>query len=456
MKLEFINIQDYGQDNDLQLITNVDSVNKDKKMAIDGLYSEKIFGKMYGDSATYNCKCGKLQGKFHLNSICDACKSPVEKKDSIIKKFGAIYFGDENYLINPFFYLLFEKKIFGKVIIDKIAGFEGKLDIDGNIEYEDGPVSEFSHFYNKGIEWLIDNFTEVWTVAKNVALKKGQMDYVKLVEDNIDNLFISYLPVFSHRLRPAILINEKLTFDKINNHYLQLVSLANSLQGIKDGKELNKIPLMFEMQKTINLIHDRIIDIVSGKTGFIRSNLIGNRLNFNSRMVIVPLEAGFDIDEIHIPYLAGLELYKFHIMNILVKTHSMSQVDALKEWTKASVKFSRRIYEIMNSFINAGANVLINRNPSISIGSILFMRLTHIKEDITDMTMSVPNNILKLVGGDFDGDVLALYLVLDNQYKKYFEAFNPKHLVLSPNDGHFNHFLALDKDHCLGLTSLTI
>jgi hypothetical protein len=402
MKLEFLDLQAWAESADLPLITNTDSVAKDKKMTADGLYSSTIYGSMYGDSATISCKCGKVHGKFHIKSRCKECDTLVEKRSSVINKFGAIYFED-NYIINPFFYLLFEKKIFGKPIIDKISGFEGKLDIDGNIEYEDGPTSEFSGFYNKGIEWLIDNFTKVWKVAKNVALKKGQMEYVKLVEDNWDKLFINFIPVFSHRLRPAILINEKLTFDKINNHYLQLLSLSNSLQTVKDGKELNKIPMLFEIQKTANMIHDRVIDIISSKTGFIRSSLIGNRLNFTSRCVIVPLEAGFDIDEVHLPYLAGLELFKFHIMNILVKTHSMSQVDALKEWTKASIKFNRRIYEIMKSFIENDTRVIINRNPSISIGSILYMRLTYIKEDITDMTMSVPNNILKLVGGDFDG-----------------------------------------------------
>jgi DNA-directed RNA polymerase beta' subunit len=455
MRIKFLDLQEWAEESELELITNPDGVSKDKKMSKDGLYSETIFGRMYGDSALYTCNCGKMHGKFHLGVICDGCESVVEKKGSVIKKFGGIHFGEDNYLMNPFFYTLFEKKIFGKMIMDRIAGFEGKLDIDGNIEYEDGPVTEFSSFYNKGMEWISNNFTAIWAVAKDVALRKGQMDFVKLVEDNWDFIFLNFMPVFSHRLRPAILIGEKLTFDKINNHYLQLMTLSNSLQSIGEGRELNKIPLMFEMQKAMNLIHDRIIDTISGKTGYIRNSLIGNRLNFTSRTVIVPLEYGHDIDEVHIPYLSALELFKFHIMNVLVRTQGLSQVEALREWTKASTKFSRRIYEIIKSFVEAGSTVLINRNPSISIGSILFMRLTHVKEDITDLTMSLPNNILKLIGGDFDGDVLSIYLVLDEDYKVYFEKFNPKHLVLSPNDGHFNSFLALDKDHVLGLSTLT-
>jgi DNA-directed RNA polymerase beta' subunit len=449
-------MDEWAESQELQLITSTEGVTRDKKWAEDGLYSEKIFGKMYGDSTTHQCVCGKLHGRFNMGDFCKVCKSEVTRRDSIIKRFGAISFG-EFYLISPFFYQMFQK-IFGKTVLEKILAFEGKLDVDGNIEYLE-QTGELNEFYGKGVEFFIDNFKKIYKAVRPLAVKKGHELYLELIDENYDKIFINFFPVFSHRLRPAIVVGERLSFDKMNNHYLQLISLSNTLQDTgESNKAINRIPLLFEMQQAVNVIYDRVIDTVSGKNGFIRSSLVGNRVNHSSRCVIVPLESGYAIDEVHLPYLACIELYKFHILNVLVATQGMSYIEALKEWYKATTRFSRRIYEIMRSLIErgTGARVLINRNPTISIGSILLMRLTHIKEDITDMTMSLSNNVLKFLGGDYDGDVLSIFLVLDEQFKKHFEMFNPKRFVLSPNDGHFNHFLSLDKDHMLGLTTLTI
>jgi DNA-directed RNA polymerase beta' subunit len=454
MRIEFLDMPAWANSRGLQLITNVEGWGRDKKWTPDGLYSERIFGRMYGDSSAYACACGAMHGRFNQGQVCFDCNEEVIRREFAIKRFGAIHFGGE-YLISPFFYTVLQK-IFGKTTLEKIIAFDGKLDADGNLTPSGESTGDLAEYHGRGIAWFIDNFEEAYSAAKPAAIKRGLGSYIELIDGNIQHLFIGFMPVFSHRLRPAIVVGDKLSFDKINNYYTQLVALSNTLREVGDGRDINKIPLLVEMQRTINAIYDRVIEAISGKTGFIRNGLVGNRVNFSSRMVIVPLEAGHDIDEVHLPYLTVLELYKFHILNVLQRNQNMSYVEALREWNKATTKFSRRVYEIMKSLIErgTGSRVLVNRNPTISVGSILYMRLTKIKEDMTDLTMSISNNVLKFLGGDFDGDVLSVFLVLDEQYKKHFEPFNPKRFVVSPNDGQFNHFLALERDHALGLTTL--
>ena len=134
---------------------------------------------------------------------------------------------------------------------------------------------------------------------------------------------------------------------------------------------------------------------------------MANRINFAARNVITPLEPGFKIDEIVLPYLTFVELYSYHIINILVKLRGISEAEANKKVQLAKSKYDESIYKICKEIINktkGGCKILLNRNPSISNGSFLCLRIVDIKEDPLDLTASIHNCILALLGADYDGD----------------------------------------------------
>jgi DNA-directed RNA polymerase beta' subunit len=89
--------------------------------------------------------------------------------------------------------------------------------------------------------------------------------------------------------------------------------------------------------------------------------MLGCRVNFSGRCVIVPLSEQFSINSVIIPYLTFLELYRFHITNILTR-EGMSQNQAQERWNNAITKFDRKIYLIMKYLIeNLDLKILVNR-----------------------------------------------------------------------------------------------
>ena len=124
----------------------------------------------------------------------------------------------------------------------------------------------------------------------------------------------------------------------------------------------------------------------------------------------------------------------------------------------ASLKMDEEVYSLMTKMIKDNeVIVLLNRNPSINYGSILALRIAAIKHDFNDLTMSLHNSILTPLAGDFDGDVLNLYSLKDNETKElYKEIFSPVSLLIDSKNGKFNDELNLERDQILGLNSLLI
>ena len=187
----------------------------------------------------------------------------------------------------------------------------------------------------------------------------------------------------------------------------------------------------------------------------IRNNLLGSRINFSSRCVIVPLIGRYRTNDIIIPYLCFLELYKFEIINLLSKMDKITISEANERWMIATRHFDKRIYLVMKYMIKHskdGLSVILNRNPTISYGSMLSLKVVDVKDSYDDLTMSVPVGTLALLAGDFDGDVLNLVSVKDRKMAREFDkTFNPRIMMVSRNNGEFNRKMNLLKDELIGL-----
>ena len=104
---------------------------------------------------------------------------------------------------------------------------------------------------------------------------------------------------------------------------------------------------------------------------------------------------------------------------------------------------------------NNDVEVLLNRNPTINIGSILCLRIIDVKHDFNDLTMSVNNCDLTALAGDFDGDTLNLISIKDKTLSEIFKlTFSPQSLLINPKDGNFNEDFNLERDQVLGLNAL--
>jgi len=104
------------------------------------------------------------------------------------------------------------------------------------------------------------------------------------------------------------------------------------------------------------------------------------------------------------PYLTAIELMKPLIIRKLVKIKKLSISQAMKVWTEATLVFNKLVHSIMKELVaQPNIRILLNRNPTISTGSMLLLEVADIKSDMSDVTLSISNLVLPCLSADFDG-----------------------------------------------------
>jgi DNA-directed RNA polymerase beta' subunit len=244
--------------------------------------------------------------------------------------------------------------------------------------------------------------------------------------------------------------------DEINNIYIRILKSVKILTTKADLLPIVVNSTLGMIQAEYFTLNEYALDYIRSKEGLIRNQICGVRLNYTARSIISPAFAGRKIDEIVVPYKTFLELYKFEIINVIKNVKKVSYKEAETIHFNAGLKFDEEVYLIMKDLIDHNeVGVLLNRNPTINIGSILYLRITDIKHNIDDLTMSVNNCILTLLAGDYDGDTLNLISIKDSETRDLFKSiFSPIHLMIDPKNGKFNNDLNLERDQVLGLNAL--
>lgn len=461
MRTEFVNLDKLFDPK--RVITNHNPLTKDKKFSPDGLFSEDIFSKYANDNEmlSYQCECGKYKGKFLNGFICDECKNPVKYTVSKLNKLAWIDLG-KYYIINPTFYYLISKFVGRTEQLNSIISYSKKLSKDGIIQEDEEPKKSKTvvPFQNIGlVEFKEKFFLEggiLQTLYKRSKYKEKDELY-NLILRHHDKVFINKIPVFDTMLRPATITTFKdkpvFKFDEITNSYNFIIRLAKLINKKKDF-ELIVLPNLYTIQSMANIAYSKIIENLAGKYGFIRSSLLGTRLNQSARGVITPLPRGHNVDDIIIPHIIFIELYSFHLMNMLCKLKNISMIEAQKYIFDAIADKNETVNKLCDELIEKtkhGLLVLSVRNPTIARGSMLCQRIIG-KKDPTDLTISISNSILALINGDYDGDAYNLFPIMDNEYKRYFyKIFSPINMFISNNNGKFNTRLSLDRDQVIGM-----
>jgi DNA-directed RNA polymerase subunit beta' len=470
-----------------------------KEFSHDGLFSPEIFGKLDTENE-YSCSCGKYIGKIYEGLECDACGTFVEKIEANIDKTAWIDLKNDH-VIKYLAYMTLEK-IIGRDELREITKSPSTINIEGNIDEEE--LNEIrsrrpeNKYYQIGIRKFKENFSEVIgyyftlkfpelsdtrikeletdiTTLKNSNTKKDKIELSELVDElerirnrrerklfesleDIDNVFTNKIPVLSTVLRPAMRTSEGLKMDALNNIYINILKSVKILHDETNKSILSKIYTHAALQSQYFQLSEEIIETIKGKGGLIRNQIMGSRVNFSARNIISPAVEGYRIDEVVLPYLTFLILYKYEIISHIARIKNIHLIRAEKIWYKATLKMNEEMFLIMKKMvIEDEISILLNRNPTISYGSILYLKVAGVKHNYDDLTMSIHNGILSLLAGDYDGDVLNIVSIKDNEMKKIFkEVFSPVNLIIDSNDGSFNQALNLERDQVLGLNSLLI
>jgi len=424
-------------------VTNHEILTKDKEFTLDGIFSPEIFGDNRKEEIA--CECGELKGKFNLGSVCQKCQKEVIQRESNTKKYGWIKL-KKCELIQPVFY-----EILGKLFnVEKIISPVTINEEENTVVY-----SPYDHI---GIRNFKIKFDEILKHFKSIAKVKnnweGKRKYFNFIKRNKEYIFTDKVLVISVPLRPAHYSNEKFFFDEINNYYNYIIKDNETIKTLEENEKFNNLrsELMFDMQSKYMELYKIIIKKLNGKNGIIRNFLLGYRTNFSARSVIAPIAEKHSIDEVHLPYLEFMELYKYHMINLLRRVRSVSFNEAYHLWHAYLFNPNDEIYDLIDTFLEKSKpEMMLGRNPTIYLGSILSVRITKVKRDPSDLTKNISNNTLILLAGDYDGDTLNDNVLLDEGFKNFLRPLNPRNLVLNLNDGKINRDLLLKDQQLEGI-----
>lgn len=421
----------------------------------NGIYSSK-YGQTLQDQSPfadrYRCKCGNpaMQGRLYNGQICPICKTPVTYVGDRFEYFGWAILKDPYHIIHPNLYMNIASLIGGRVFDDIISPNMNR-DEDGN-EIEP-PRTKDEPFKNIGMIEFYVRFDEIIDYYFNKHPDK--IDHYNLIKENRDKVFTQSLPVFTTHLRPYKLEGGEMHYEKTNDIYNIMVSLISRINDDKykiNRKNKPKMQLLYNLQKKYMELDTEINAILSSKKGIIRT-LYGGRFNYTARCVIAP-DRELRSDQIKLSYHCLAGLLQQVIINILRKSYNMPYNTAYKYLYEHMSKPDDRIVTILEGLIkeNNGIPVLINRNPTISIGSIIKMNVIGIEYNYT---MSMPNNVLKGLEADFDGDTLNILYIINKDFERAASlCFSPRNsLYISKNDGFFNNLYNQQRDTVINLNT---
>ena len=476
-KLERINL-DKECDKDLSnrhgfLVKEPQPINKALK-SDDSIFSSK-FGRSLQDpnpySNRYSCKCGFTQGSFNAvpndaNFTCPVCHTQVKLVGDDFTYFGWIKLKNKYHVIHPLMYKSLESLI-GKDNLESII--EPEVELDGNGK----PMSMYDKrifkkkntrrfkkrskidqtFAGIGMLGFYDHFDEI--IDYFYKKKPAKKDVYDDIVANRDIVFTHCIPVYTTQLRIAKVENKRFTFESTNADFNLLAKLAaqvnkDNLFIYRNKKYQNQ--LLWDMQSKITHLTTEIIAILSGKKGIMRSTISG-RVAFTSRTVIVP-DPKLHMDEITMPYFALCILLEQVIINILQKSYNITFANAYKIWYFASMKEDPRVKQIIDNLIDAGkVSGIINRNPTIAYGSMVYVRVVKCTEGFT---MGMNTWIITDMAADYDGDVLSFLMIYNNRFREECnKVFNPRNaFCISRDDGLLNPSINIFKDTVINLNGL--
>lgn len=273
------------------------------------------------------------------------------------------------------------------------------------------------------IQKIFDSIVDedIQTLGMNPALMKPK------------HLLLTVLPVIPPRSRPFIVTEHMVCDDDMTIQLCEIIKLNNylldeTLQPTKRSKYIQslqfRIKTLFDNSKgTAKHTNSRqlkgIKERITGKDGLIRMNLLGKRCNQTARTVIGP-DPTLRVNEIAIPHeIADTLSYPEHVTefnkNYLYSLIETGKVDTiirndrrfyLKYLTQSNVPFELQIGDVVERKVKDGDILLLNRQPTLHLSSMLAMRVIR----RTGKTIRMNLAITSCFNADFDGDEMNLHI----------------------------------------------
>ena len=304
--------------------------------------------------------------------------------------------------------------------------------------------------------------------------KKKIMKRLRLLENmhragiKPDSLCVSVLPVIPPDLRPMVqLTGGRFATSDLNDLYRRVINRNNRLKKLIElnAPEVIRRNEQRMLQEAVDALIDNnnarsgravaatgqrrrlksLSDMLKGKQGRFRQNLLGKRVDYSGRSVIV---AGpeLKIYECGLPKMMALELFKPFVMGHLISNEQAHNIRSATRMIEAS---EIEVWDALDEVIK-GKYVLLNRAPSLHRLSIQAFQPVLIE----GKAIQLHPLVCKGFNADFDGDQMAVHLPLsDNAQEEARDIMAANKNLLKPADG--SPILHIEQDIVLGCYYMT-
>ncbi|MCI8356712.1 MAG: DNA-directed RNA polymerase subunit beta' [Lachnospiraceae bacterium] len=460
----------------------------------DGLYCEKIFG----PSKDWECHCGKYKKIRYKGVVCDRCGVEVTKSSVRRERMGHIA------LAAPVSHIWYFKGIPSRMglildlsprVLEKVLYFAAYIVLDAGEtdleykqvlserEYQDARENwGFKFRVGMGAEAIKELLEAIDLEKEAVELKEELKDssgqksarIIKRLEvveafresgNNPEWMIMDAIPVIPPDLRPMVQLDGgRFATSDLNDLYRRIINRNNRLKrllelGAPDIIVRNEKRMLQEAVDALidngrrgrpvtgpgNRALKSLSDMLKGKSGRFRQNLLGKRVDYSGRSVIV-VGPELKIYQCGLPKEMAIEGVKPFVMKELV-SRGISQ--NIKNAKKLVERLDTQVWDVLEEVIREHP-VMLNRAPTLHrLGIQAFEPIL-----VEGKAIKLHPLVCTAFNADFDGDQMAVHLPLsvEAQAECRFLLLSPNNL-LKPSDG--GPVAVPSQDMVLGIYYLT-
>ena len=458
----------------------------------DGLFCERIFG----PSKDWECHCGKYKKIRYKGVICDRCGVEVTKSSVRRERIG---------LAAPVSHIWYFKGIPSRMglildisprVLEKVLYFASYIVLDaGQTSLQYKQVLSEKEYREEVEKWGYGNFRvgmgaeAVLELLKSIDLEKesemlkrelkessGQkrariIKRLEVVEAfrNSGNkpewMIMTVIPVIPPDIRPMVQLDGgRFATSDLNDLYRRIINRNNRLArllelGAPDIIVRNEKRMLQEAVDALidngrrgrpvtgpgNRALKSLSDMLKGKQGRFRQNLLGKRVDYSGRSVIV-VGPELKIYQCGLPKEMAIELFKPFVMKELVQNGTAHNIKSAKKMVE---RLQSEVWDVLEDVIKEHP-VMLNRAPTLHrLGIQAFEPIL-----VEGKAIKLHPLVCTAFNADFDGDQMAVHLPLSQeaQAECRFLLLSPNNL-LKPSDG--GPVAVPSQDMVLGIYYLT-
>ena len=461
----------------------------------DGLFCERIFG----PSKDWECHCSKYKKIRYKGVICDRCGVEVTKSSVRRERIGHIQ------LAAPVSHIWYFKGIPSRMglildisprVLEKVLYFASYIVLDaGQTSLQYKQVLSEKEYREEVEKWGYGNFRvgmgaeAVLELLKSIDLEKesemlkrelkdasGQkrariIKRLEVVEAfrNSGNkpewMIMTVIPVIPPDIRPMVQLDGgRFATSDLNDLYRRIINRNNRLArllelGAPDIIVRNEKRMLQEAVDALidngrrgrpvtgpgNRALKSLSDMLKGKQGRFRQNLLGKRVDYSGRSVIV-VGPELKIYQCGLPKEMAIELFKPFVMKELVQNGTAHNIKSAKKMVE---RLQSEVWDVLEDVIKEHP-VMLNRAPTLHrLGIQAFEPIL-----VEGKAIKLHPLVCTAFNADFDGDQMAVHLPLSQeaQAECRFLLLSPNNL-LKPSDG--GPVAVPSQDMVLGIYYLT-